>query len=1432
MRQSHGGQGKHKCPKCEYSTARKDRLDIHIKSTHSAILQHRCSICNRGFKRKDHMKRHMKGHQRKATEAAERPSTSAEPSPTQQPRKRPASQIQQSNQQKKARTEQQKRLEREITIPTFVQPQHEDLYRQHWRQIETSSKTTGKRQKLYNYSLESSSFEELENSFRNVHNQQNNQYKVNYSFGFILYNNVTEQRRYYHASNNTRVLDRPMVIQNVHGVNALLSLLGDVDVLEYARKQRPNSQWMVEAVTNVLIYVYPMYSHPIGTGKEALPSFILNNPAIITLQNDCNHRSTAGLIKDNLCFFRCLALHQGHSTTALERPTAELFSDYCKTFDVDHTVSTFPGVTLNELVRLENHFQVNIQVYSYDDQARATLIRRSLSIFQTTLYLNLYGTHFSYILDFKLYSKAHKCRSCDSLFDNRWLCSRHELTCQGKTKFLFPGGIFKPPASVFDKMEQHGIPLPHPEHQMYPYRVTYDIECFMDQDKSDMTDTDKLSWIATHRVASISVCSNVPDYTEPKCFVSAGSEVQLVQDFVEYLDGIATKAHELVEARYTELTKTLADLMHEEDTLFSNEESDSDTNPDTSKQSRPKPIATLWSEFQRWKKQLPVIGFNSSKYDVNAMKSGLFPSLLQYCVQNEEGMRQMNVIKKLNTYMSISTEKLKILDILNFLAPNTSLAKFLKSFKIDEGKGVFPYEWFTSLDQLSETQLPPHEAFFSKLKNENISLEEYARMQKVWRDEHMQCMKDFLTWYNNQDVQPFMLAIEKMSQYFESRGLDLFKDGISLPGLAMKDLFADTGTFFSLFKKKDADLYHTIRDQIVGGPSIIFNRYQEKGKTHIRKHEFAEPKQCGGVAGFDANALYLWSLMQPMPTGFYDRRRSENNFKLEKSFATEQQAREWLMWKEHTDETDIVHRHKNGVEVKIGPKSIPVDGYSKDLEKIYQFHGCLFHGHQCWLTKHHPDVNPVNDTPMSTLREKTAATTAHLNDLGYEVEEIYECEWKNIKSKKEVRSFVDKLYPTSKWSRAHKKSATTDQLIKAIHDGDLFGIVECDIGVPDFLKAKFDEMAPIFKNTTVGLEDIGDHMRQYAEEHDLLKKPRKMTIGSMFGTKIMLITPLLQWYLKHGLVCSKIYQVLEYTPMACFESAGQRVSNARRQGDIDPDKSILAEMEKLFGNSYYGKTVTNKEKHTNITYFDQKLNETKLDKTISSNAFLGLTQIDPDIVEVVTTPNSIKLDLPIQVGYFVYGYAKLRMLEFYYDFMLKAFDRSDFEYCEMDTDSAYVAFSNADWKSLMKPAYRKHYDEHMAVAHSLGSGYKPDSDFHWFPRDCCVEHSAYDKRTPGLFKLEWSGEGIVGLCSKTYFCFGGDGEKLSCKGIQQKRNHLSKEQYLNVLASRQSGSGINRGFRVVENRIMTYEQVRTGLSYFYSKRKVRPDGVSTTALLI
>jgi len=88
-----------------------------------------------------------------------------------------------------------------------------------------------------------------------------------------------------------------------------------------------------------------------------------------------------------------------------------------------------------------------------------------------------------------------------------------------------------------------------------------------------------------------------------------------------------------------------------------------------------------------------------------------------------------------------------------------------------------------------------------------------------------------------------------------------------------------------------------------------------------------------------------------------------------------------------------------------------------------------------------------------------------------------------------------------------------------------------------------------------------------------------MLIGSYFAKETLLISPLVKWYLDHGLKVTKVYEFIEYYLSKCFEQFGLNVSKARRAGDSNPSKAILAEWQsqKLHGNSSYGKCLTKKE---------------------------------------------------------------------------------------------------------------------------------------------------------------------------------------------------------------------------------------------------------------
>ena len=87
-----------------------------------------------------------------------------------------------------------------------------------------------------------------------------------------------------------------------------------------------------------------------------------------------------------------------------------------------------------------------------------------------------------------------------------------------------------------------------------------------------------------------------------------------------------------------------------------------------------------------------------------------------------------------------------------------------------------------------------------------------------------------------------------------------------------------------------------------------------------------------------------------------------------------------------------------------------------------------------------------------------------------------------------------------------------------------------------------------------------------------------MLISSYFAERILLTTPLVKWYLDHGLEITKIYEFIEYAPEKTFEKFGLDVSNARRLGDSDLSKTILGNTWKLIGNSSYSASLLRKDK--------------------------------------------------------------------------------------------------------------------------------------------------------------------------------------------------------------------------------------------------------------
>ena len=140
--------------------------------------------------------------------------------------------------------------------------------------------------------------------------------------------------------------------------------------------------------------------------------------------------------------------------------------------------------------------------------------------------------------------------------------------------------------------------------------------------------------------------------------------------------------------------------------------------------------------------------------------------------------------------------------------------------------------------------------------------------------------------------------------------------------------------------------------------------------------------------------------------------------------------------------------------------------------------------------------------------------------------------------------------------------------------------------------------------------------------------------------------------------------------------------------DVDKEKAILAEVFKLLGNSDYGKFIEALERHTNVSYTKD---ENTVDRALRSACFEDLTEIGA-AYEITSRKLCITIHRPFQVGIAVYQPAKLRILEFYHDFLDRCTDRQDFELIQTDTDSLYFALSANRLEEPVKPQLRAEFD--------------------------------------------------------------------------------------------------------------------------------------------
>ena len=345
----------------------------------------------------------------------------------------------------------------------------------------------------------------------------------------------------------------------------------------------------------------------------------------------------------------------------------------------------------------------------------------------------------------------------------------------------------------------------------------------------------------------------------------------------------------------------------------------------------------------------------------------------------------------------------------------------------------------------------------------------------------------------------------------------MLKLGCTLPNLANICLHKSTSANFYPFTETDKNLLQKVREDMEGGPPIVFTRKAVVNEFFIRN----SGKNFESFVGIDSSQLYPYSICQPMPTGLYTRWEDDtesNRFKHQQNKSRNFENLVRSYFKRQRPDCTNESFYTTVTQKKID--CFKAYGFCAHCNTMFEAMGCFYHYCPCQeaqLSLTEEDIERGNKRrEMDQLRKQ------YIKEKGYIVVETWECDWWN-------------LYKTTTWVKEHLRESfpynrplRDERLLEQSRSGKLFGYVQFDIEVPEALKKNFATSPPIFKYTNVDRHDNGLLMKDYAEKEGLLCQPRKMLISSYFLENGTLITPLLLFYLDLAVMCKKNCRSVEY----------------------------------------------------------------------------------------------------------------------------------------------------------------------------------------------------------------------------------------------------------------------------------------------------------------
>ena len=165
----------------------------------------------------------------------------------------------------------------------------------------------------------------------------------------------------------------------------LKKILKKIDVIESCTKERSNTKRRFFKLTNLTIFAALLRDIPMSCKDALLPESLLKNHTVNCLTYEQNTKKP---YKNNLCFFRALALHL-HGKERLQEEISKLFNLFLVN-STNPDPSKFQGVCMTDIPSVEDRVDINIficEIDFNDDAMVGELARRSIKKYEKNVQL-------------------------------------------------------------------------------------------------------------------------------------------------------------------------------------------------------------------------------------------------------------------------------------------------------------------------------------------------------------------------------------------------------------------------------------------------------------------------------------------------------------------------------------------------------------------------------------------------------------------------------------------------------------------------------------------------------------------------------------------------------------------------------------------------------------------------------------------------------------------------------------------------------------------------------------------------------------------------------------------------------------------------------------------------------------------------------------